>query len=79
MTDKVKIKTTAPMLIAGEHVDAGSTIEVDVGLANRLVGSERAVPAEEKAESDLPPGVDGKQNKAKGLTTDGAGAGLVKR
>ena len=79
MSDKVKIRTLVGLLIADEHVDAGSTIEVDVGLANRLVGAERAVPADKPKEGDAPPpGAEGRQTKAKGLTTEGADA-LVKR
>lgn len=73
MTTK-RITITSPVLIAGMHVGAGETVEVESGLAGRLMASNKACPAAapetRPQESKIH---EGKQTKAIGLTTGNSG------
>lgn len=43
----MKVKTTAGVAIAGEHVEPGTELELEDGLAQGLIASERAVAVDE--------------------------------
>lgn len=44
-----KVKLTSPILIAGEHVKAGSVVDVSNSLAADLISSNRAINVAEDA------------------------------
>lgn len=77
MAELRKVKLRDAVAIAGVHQDAGAVVEVELGLAIRLVNSGRAEPVDAKGKK-LPPGAEGKQTTAQGLTAGGAGAPLVR-
>ena len=44
----MKVKTTRPVAIAGEHYDAGKSIDVDDKVGRELIAMQKAIPVAEK-------------------------------
>ena len=73
----IKIEIVDAVLIDGRHREVGTTLDVEAGLARRLVAANKARPALAAVNSELPL-PQGKQTKALGLSTADAAA-MVKR
>lgn len=68
MNKKVKIEIIRTCLIGGEAQGVGQVCEVDIFVANQLIGMARAIEYKQKAEKKSKPVIDiGEENKAVGL------------
>lgn len=61
--DSMKIKVTRNTVIGGEHVDAGSIMDVENAVAARLLSMGKAIPHKEVAPREATP--------EKGMTPEG--------
>jgi hypothetical protein len=48
----MKVKTLRPVAIAGEHYDAGKSIDVDDKVGRELIAMQKAVPVAEKKKAE---------------------------
>lgn len=44
----MKVKTTRPVAISGEHYDAGKSVDVDDKVGRELIAMQKAIPVAEK-------------------------------